>query len=59
MFDYEGYDVINAMSYLMVRVSEHLEIISEIYVDKMIEYIEYILRVAVLKKYIHVLAECN
>ena len=57
MFDHEGPAMICKMHNITVRVFKHIEIISEIDVDKMIKYTEHILRGAVLNKYRKVLTE--
>ena len=59
MFDHEGPAVISAMYDLTVGVFEKLDIASPMDVDKILAYMQRILRGAELKKYLEVLVACR
>ena len=58
-FNHEGTAVIHNMRKITGRVFEHLEITSDMDVDKSIKYTQRILRGTALKKYKQVLEECK
>ena len=51
--------MISMMRYLTVGLFEHLDIMSVMDLDPRIKYIEYILIVSVINKYLQVLEECK
>ena len=57
--DHEGTAVVSAMLNLAIRVFEHLEITSTMYLYQRVSYTQLILRGAELTKYKSYLTECN